>query len=107
MNSISFLSAGWETSTLTLANAMWFLTSWSLFPKSERLQHRLRQEAAEGRPELFRGVVRETLRWRPPVPWHGGVVADGLDVSVNGSEYRIPKGTQVIVDILGANSISA
>jgi hypothetical protein len=73
-NTISFLSAGWETSSLTLLNALWPLAAWGRLPRAERWQARLAREAVEAeavtapRP-LAAHMLAETLHWRPPVPW--------------------------------------
>jgi len=101
------MAAGWETSTLTLINAMWFLSAWESFPHSRQLQDRLGSSSATVRQMLVNRVVSETLRWTPPIPWHSGLTARELQVDEGHQKYLIPKGTSVIVDILGTHNASS
>lgn len=103
-NTISFVSAGWETSSLTFVNTLWLLTAWTAFPKSKVLQSHLREEAARGRTDIALKTISETLLWRPPIPWHGGNSMEELEAVFNGTRYKIPADTRIVVDILGINN---
>ena len=107
-NAISFMAAGWETSTLTMVNTLWPLTAWDVLPASEQHQVRVAKEATAGHKggsELAGKLLAETLRWRPPVPWHAGNTLKDLDVEAHGLRYSIPAGTRLIADILSVNHL--
>ena len=107
-NAISFVAAGWETSTLTMINTLWPLTAWEVFPGSEEHQARVAAESAaarDGDSGLAAKLLAETLRWRPPVPWHGGNAVEDLQVEAHGLSYTVPKGSRLIVDIIAVNSL--
>ena len=117
-NAISFTAAGWETSTLTLLNTLWPLVAWTSFPRqSERFQRAL--AAAEttktqpdggggGEGQLAAQLLAETLRWRPPVPWHAGNALQpiqAVSAGTNKNYYEIPAGTRLVVDVLSVNAL--
>ena len=50
--------------------------------------------------------LAETIRWRPPVPWHGGNTLRTLDpVQVAGLTVTVPMGTRLIMDLISANNL--
>ena len=84
-NAISFLSAGWETSTLTMANTLWLLLQ-------KEYHHAVHSDS-----QLAARALDETLRWRPPIPWHGGttvkpLVADARSARMAARRTRSQRG---------------
>ena len=82
------LSAGADTTYLTMANA---LRAWALFPEEYA---KLRTE-----PKKLRGAFDESLRWDSPSRMAGRMVTN--DVAIDG--YTVPAGTKVGLMFAAAN----
>ena len=105
-NVVSFLSAGWETSTMTMFNTLWLVAAEGTTTRLAGLQHQLREEAAAGVDDFAQRVVTETLRWRPPIPAHGAeVVGSDLVAHVGNDVYTLPVGSVVEFSVLAAHEL--
>eukprot|EP00747_Dinoflagellata_sp_TGD_P152224 gnl/TRDRNA2_/TRDRNA2_177281_c0_seq10.p1 gnl/TRDRNA2_/TRDRNA2_177281_c0~~gnl/TRDRNA2_/TRDRNA2_177281_c0_seq10.p1 ORF type:complete len:579 (+),score=71.72 gnl/TRDRNA2_/TRDRNA2_177281_c0_seq10:53-1789(+) len=104
-NALSFVAAGWQTSTETLINTLWPLVAWRSFPwqSPEGLQRRLAAASEKGGSEpvtpLAAQLLAETLRWRPPVSYHAGRSIQPIRAEYGDRKYDIPTGTRLTVDL--------
>jgi cytochrome P450 len=85
---LTLLTAGWETTSVLSANAMWLLA-----------RHPEQRRVLSGQPERIPDAIEEILRFESPAQQHSRVTV--RDVELHG--YTIPAGDRVVLLWAAAN----